>query len=89
MKDTWNRASTDDLLKCILGPLARTWKDKHTGRISVGLQKGDRKLVLGSGDSYQRAFEVVFVDTKKAMERLDSEYPDWKAGLEAMKNQVK
>ena len=85
MKDEWNRASTDDLAKAILGPLARTWKDKETGRITLGLQKGDKKIILGSGDSYHRAFENVFIDPKKAFEALDESSPGWREGIETMK----
>lgn len=82
---TWNRAATDDLVKTILGPMARTWKDKSTGRISIGLEKGDKKMIIGAGDSYRSAFETVFINPQKAIEQLNSEHPNWREGVEAMK----
>lgn len=89
MKNEWNRAATDELVKGILGPLARTWKDKSTGRISIGVQKGDRKLLLGSGDSYRSCFEKVFVNTVGAMERLDKEFGhQWRGQIQQLKEQI-
>lgn len=87
-KDEWNRSSVDDLIKRILGPLARTWKDKSTGRISVGLEKGSKKMVLGSGENYRRAFENVFVDPKKRIEELYEQTPSWRDDLKQLKEQV-
>lgn len=89
MKSEWTRAATDDLLKNILGPLARTWKDKNTGRVSLGVQKGDQKLVLGSGDSYRSCFERVFVNTVGAMEKLDAEFgQEWRSQITQLKEQI-
>jgi hypothetical protein len=84
-KNEWNRSGTDDLVKTILGPMARTWKDKTTGRISIGLEKGDKKMIIGAGDSYRSAFETVFINPQKAIEQLNSEHPGWEKQIDIMK----
>jgi hypothetical protein len=53
--------------KGIIGPLVRIWHEDGKN-VRIGMQKGDKKLVLGAGSSFQDAFERIFVTPVKARE---------------------
>ncbi len=69
MPKGWTRSATHDLVKTILGPLARTWQRKD-GRCQIGYERGKQKVILGDGESWEAVFRQVFIQPLAARERL-------------------
>lgn len=68
----WSRNQTLRLTQAILATrgvlpqMVRIWK--RSDRIEIGMEKGTKKILLGFGPDYQRAFENVFINPIKARE---------------------
>jgi len=74
-KSKWNYRQTLRLVreilqqsKNILPPHVRIWHDNGTN-VRIGMQKGDKKVLLGGGETFQKAFENVFLNPLKAREQ--------------------